>query len=176
MGYTGGDQPDPTYYHLGDHTESVEILFNPEQISYQELLDIFWSAHHPDQRPWSRQYMAAIFTHTPEQRRLALASLARVKQRFHGRVFTEILPAKRFYPAEDYHQKYYLRQFPELLREFQSIYPSPTDFRDSTAAARINGYLGGNLPADGSSPDLDRLGLAPAGRRLLARIIDNRHP
>jgi len=141
VGYTGGNKENPTYRALGDHAESVEIDYDPAVISYGELLEIFWKSHDPGSRPWSRQYMSAIFYHSEEQKKLALESMKREEERKHGKIYTEISPASRFYRAEDYHQKYYLRQRPELIRELKAIYPSNEDFQDSTVAARLNGYL-----------------------------------
>ena len=90
---------------------------------------------------WSRQYMAAIFYHNEEQKKLALESRKREEAKTAGKIYTEIAPASKFYRAEDYHQKYYLRQRPDLMGELKAIYPSNEDFQDSTAAARLNGYL-----------------------------------
>jgi len=81
-------------------------------------------------------------------------------------VYVEIRPVT-FWPAEDYHQKYYLRQTPALLREFARMYPDDADLRDSTAAARVNGYLGGAGPP---AEALDRLGLSPEGQRYLRNV------
>jgi peptide-methionine (S)-S-oxide reductase len=65
-------QENPTYHSLGDHSETIQIEYDPEQISYEELLDIFWSAHNPTARPWSRQYASFVFYHDETQRELAL--------------------------------------------------------------------------------------------------------
>jgi len=72
VGYAGGTQPHPTYHTLGDHTETIEIDFDPGVISYEKLLDIFWRSHHPGQPAWSRQYRAVIFYHGERQKALAL--------------------------------------------------------------------------------------------------------
>ena len=82
-------------------------------------------------------------------------------------MYTRILPLERFYRAENYHQKYYLRQNPTLIREFNAIYPDPHQLINSTAAARVNGYLGGHAPLEKIRLRLDRLGLSPEGRRRL---------
>ncbi len=141
VGYTGGNKENPTYHTLGDHTESIEVDYDPSIISYADLLKVFWEAHDPGSRSWSRQYMSAIFYHDEEQKKLALESRKLEEERTRGKIYTEISPAPRFYRAEDYHQKYYLRQRPELIRELKAIYPSNEDFEDSTVAARLNGYL-----------------------------------
>jgi len=91
---------------MGDHTETLQIDFDPSQISYEELLDIFWASHRPTNPPRSRQYMSAILYHSEEQRRAAEASRDRIAAAI-GNVFTRIAPFERFYLAEEYHQKYY---------------------------------------------------------------------
>ena len=78
MGYSGGSRKDPTYNSLGDHTETLEIDFDPARVSYKELLEVFWKNHSPRTASWSRQYMAAVFVHDDEQKRLAGESRDRV--------------------------------------------------------------------------------------------------
>jgi peptide-methionine (S)-S-oxide reductase len=167
VGYAGGTQPHPTYRSLGDHTETIEIDFDPAVISYENLLDIFWRSHHPGQPAWSRQYRAVIFYHGEWQKALALKTRDQVAARLHSPVATEILPAGSFTLAEGYHQKYYLRQSPDLLAEFEAIYPTPEALAGSTAAARVNGYLAGyGAPAE-LQGELDGLGLSSNSRRKL---------
>ncbi|MEA2166291.1 MAG: peptide-methionine (S)-S-oxide reductase [Thermoanaerobaculia bacterium] len=115
-GYTGGRIDKPTYEEVSagytGHREAVEIVFDPALISYQVLLNIYW--HNVDPFDHSGQfcdhggqYRTAIFVHDAEQKRLAEASKQAVGVRFHRDVTTDILPAGRFYPAEEYHQDYY---------------------------------------------------------------------
>ena len=105
VGYAGGSQENPTYYKLGDHTETVEIDYDPNSISYEELLDIFWGSHNPARPALSVQYKSAIFYHNEDQKRLALESKERLEAELNMAILTEILPYSRFYLAEDYHQK-----------------------------------------------------------------------
>ena len=86
------------------------------QVSYAELLDLFWKTHNPCARPGSRQYMSAVFYHNEEQKRLALATRDREAARRGSPVTTQILPATEFWLAEDYHQKYMLRRRSNLMR------------------------------------------------------------
>jgi peptide-methionine (S)-S-oxide reductase len=169
VGYTGGTTRNPTYRHLGDHTETVEIDFDPARVSYRDLLRVFWSSHNPGQQPWSRQYRAAVFYHDAGQQRLAEQTRAEVAARTGRPVFTDILPAGKFYLAEDYQQKYYLRYAPELLQEYRAIYPDIRDFVNSTAAARVNGFVAGHGSRAQLQQELDLLGLSPQGRKLLAQ-------
>ena len=120
-------------------------------MSYEQLLRIFWDSHNPYQRGWSTQYKNALFYHNDEQKRLAEASLQRLQDRGERSVRTELIPASEFYPAEDYHQKYYLRRHSGLMREFAHL--SDEEFMRSTAAARVNGLVAGY----GDTGFLDRL-------------------
>jgi len=117
-GYTGGHQKNPTYQEVSaggtGHAEAVEIRFDPDKISYGELLDVFW--HNIDPITANRQfcdsgsqYRSAIFYHNEEQQRLAEQSKRALEQssRFSQPIVTQIVPATTFYPAETYHQDYY---------------------------------------------------------------------
>jgi len=117
VGYTGGRTAAPTYEQVchGDtgHAEAVEVEFDPSQVSYEQLLDTFWSAHDPTtanrQGPdVGEQYRSAIFFCSPEQKQAAIASKADLEQsgRLKKPVVTQISAASAFNPAEDYHQQY----------------------------------------------------------------------
>lgn len=169
VGYTGGTRANPTYRALGDHSEAVEIDFDPTVVSYGDLLEIFWKSHDPGSRSPSRQYRSSIFYHGEEQRRLALES-RNEKEAGIGKVYTEILPATTFYPAEAYHQKYYLRQRLDLLRELQKIYPGEKDLVDSKAAALINSYLAGNGSCAATRSELKEL-LPPGNGERVRELL-----
>ena len=117
VGYTGGTKPNPTYEQVctgkTGHAEAVEITYDSSQISYSQLLDVFWKNIDPttlNQQFADRgtQYRTAIFYHNEEQKRLAIASKEKWEKsgKFNGPLVTEIVPAFPFYPAEDYHQQY----------------------------------------------------------------------
>lgn len=117
VGYTGGTTDHPTYQDVctgtTGHAEAVDIDFDPERISYEELLDVFWSIHDPTTKDRQgpdvgSQYRSAIFVHGPEQRAAAEAALkARQDMRTDGRtIVTQIADAPTFWPAEDYHQRF----------------------------------------------------------------------
>ncbi|HET9402455.1 MAG TPA: peptide-methionine (S)-S-oxide reductase MsrA [Candidatus Acidoferrales bacterium] len=117
-GYIGGHTQDPTYQDVctdrTGHAEAVEVEFDPAKISYDKLLDAFWSLHDPTtpnrQGPdVGTQYRSAIFYHDAEQEKAAIASRERAQKsgRFRRPIVTEIVPAEKFYPAEEYHQRYY---------------------------------------------------------------------
>lgn len=167
VGYAGGTSCSPTYRDIGDHSETVQIDFDPARITYEELLEVFWASHDAAAKPWSRQYMSMIFYHSAEQKDLALASLQREEGRLQRKVHTEVVEYGGFYLAEDYHQKYYLQMHPDLLDEFEAMYPEMGDLIRSTAAARVNGYLGGNGTLGSLQEQIDSFGLSEAAMERL---------
>ena len=117
VGYAGGTQENPTYHDVctdkSGHAEVVEIEFDPSQVSYDKLLDVFWSNHNPTtlnrQGPdVGTQYRSVIFYHSPEQRSAAAASKEKVEKsgRFNRPIVTQIESASKFWRAEEYHQRY----------------------------------------------------------------------
>ena len=117
-GYTGGAALNPTYAEVSSgatgHAEAVQIVYDPAQVSYARLLEVFWRNIDPTQpdgqfADHGRQYRTAVFYHSDEQRRQAEASKVALASsgQFTKPIVTEIIPAGPFYPAEDYHQDYY---------------------------------------------------------------------
>ena len=139
-------------------------------ISYAELLDVFWSAHNPGSPSFSRQYRSAIFFHDERQRRLAEES----KKQQERRVFTDIEPLSRFYMAEGYHQKYYLRSVDLLMDELGTRYPEERGFVDSTVAARLNGYVGGFGSLEQLERELESFGLSEQAQQYLRKRVSGR--
>lgn len=170
VGYAGGKLKNPTYHHLGDHSESIQIDYDPTKISYEKLLEVFWSSHNPTQRSWSTQYKAAIFYHNEEQKRLAIETRDREAAKRKSKIMTEILPATEFYRAEAYHQKHRLRGEPAVMKELQALYPSDEDLVNSTAAARLNGYLDGYGAIGSLEEELDDLGVS---REAAGKLLDS---
>jgi len=174
VGYSGGQKKDPTYRSIGDHSETIEIDYDPARMSYKDLLLVFWQSHDPTYKAWSRQYMSAIFYQNDEQRKLAFETKAFEENQRNQKIHTEIVPYGKFYLAEDYHQKYELRRHSDLMKEFKAMYPRDIDFVNSTAAARINGYVGGHGKPDDFEAAIEKLGLSAAGRERLVAISKRR--
>jgi peptide-methionine (S)-S-oxide reductase len=114
-GYEGGTLENPTYEdvcsHTTGHAEVVEVTYDPERISYDELLRVFWAKHDPTQlnrQGWDigDQYRSVVFVHDEEQREAAEQSKAEQQKRYRAPIVTQIEPAQTFYVAEDYHQQY----------------------------------------------------------------------
>jgi len=95
VGYAGGTTENPTYYSIGDHSETIQIDYNPDLLTYSELLEVFWNSHDPSTRSFSRQYKSIIFFHNEQQQRLALDSMRR--QQVEKSVYTEIVPFSEFF-------------------------------------------------------------------------------
>lgn len=106
VGYAGGTEENPTYENVGGHTETVEVTYDPERISYEEILGYFWKAHNPTV-PHKTQYQSIIFYHDDAQKDAAEKSKAEEERRRGAKVLTEIRPAGTLWRAEEYHQKYY---------------------------------------------------------------------
>jgi peptide-methionine (S)-S-oxide reductase len=117
VGYIGGHTKNPTYKEVctdtTGHAEAVLVTFDPNEITYEELLEVFWSNHNPTtlnrQGPdVGTQYRSAIFYHSEAQKAAAEASKAAMEKsgRYSRPIVTEIVPAQTFYPAEEYHQRY----------------------------------------------------------------------
>lgn len=117
VGYTGGHVANPSYElvcsHTTGHAEAVEVTFDPDRVSYEDLLEVFWTNHNPTTKnrqglDIGSQYRSAIFFHSPEQEAAALRTKEEQQEKLHWpkRIVTEIVPAAEFYEAEDYHQQY----------------------------------------------------------------------
>lgn len=171
VGYTGGSTEGPTYHNLGDHSETVQLDFDPSVITYEELLEVFFASHDSAYCGSSRQYMSAIFFHAEDQERAAQEAKAKETQRLGKTVQTQILPASTFYLAEDYHQKYALQSDSVVMGDFRRMYADIIDIVDSTAATRANAYLYGCGTLEQLRRELDSLGLSEEGkRRLVSRL------
>jgi peptide-methionine (S)-S-oxide reductase len=115
VGYSGGSLENPTYEdvcsHTTGHAEVVEVTYDPERVSYDQLLQVFWRKHDPTQlnrQGWDigDQYRSVLFFHDEEQQEAALASKAHEQASYKAPVVTQVEPAETFYEAEDYHQQY----------------------------------------------------------------------
>lgn len=159
----------PDYENIGDHTESVEVEFDPAQVTYEQLLGIFFQGHDATEKPWLRQYMSAIFYHSEEQKQSVLTSIEREEARLpKGKIYTQMLPVSTFFPAEDYHQKFYLKFEDDLVKELRAMYPDFNDYVRSTAVARINGFIRGYGDTEVLRRELPSYGLSTeAGDKLL---------
>jgi len=122
VGYSDGVTKNPTYEDVctdtTGHAEAVEVDYDPQEVSYEELLKIFWNNHNPTtlnrQGPdVGKQYRSAVFFHTPEQKKAAMEMKEKLnpiaREKFQSDIVTEIKPASDFYRAEEYHQQYFAK-------------------------------------------------------------------
>lgn len=112
VGYTGGEQPNPTYQNIKDATEAVLIEYNPSIISYEKLLLSWADQHYPYNPPMKRQYKSAIWVKNDEEREVALNVLEMLREKHDGKlkVYVDLEDVKPFYEAEEYHQDFLNKQ------------------------------------------------------------------
>lgn len=145
VGYAGGTTAQPTYREMGDHSETVEVAFDADLISYDTLLETFWNNHNPVNINGykGRQYQSLLLYRDADQ----AATFNRVKERMEAAkgqaLETEIAPFTAFYPAEARHQKYYLKRYPDAIGQLSGLYETEEAFIRSTLAARLNGIAKG---------------------------------
>ncbi|KAL4379372.1 hypothetical protein GQ457_02G006900 [Hibiscus cannabinus] len=143
-GYAGGSKINPEYRSLGDHAESVKVEYDPKEINFRQLLEVFWSSHDPRQvfgqgPDVGNQYRSIIFTNGTEEGRLATMSKEREQTRSRSSIVTtQIQQLESFYPAEHDHQKFELKRHPLLLQLIGNL--PEEELEMSTMAAKLNGY------------------------------------
>jgi len=169
VGYAGGTEPDPSYYSLGDHTEVVQVEYDPDAVSYRALLDVVWANHDPFSAPHKRQYRGVVLVHDDRQREVAQQTREELESRTGKSVETAIETLDRFYLAEGYHQKYELRSTPVVADELEDIYGDA--FVDSTVAARLNGFVAGHGEDDERDALFAELDLSPAALSEVRRRL-----
>lgn len=141
-GYTGGQTANPSYRQVCDgdtgHAEAIRIHYDPDVIGYDDLLDIFFHVHDPTQlnrqgNDIGTQYRSAIFPHSPEQEAAARAAIARAQAEWPDPIVTTIEPLAPWYPAEDYHQEYFVREGSKNPYCMAVVAPKLRKFRKSHA-------------------------------------------
>ncbi|WP_433945101.1 peptide-methionine (S)-S-oxide reductase MsrA [Paenibacillus sp. SN-8-1] len=144
-GYAGGTTDQPSYREMGDHSEMVQLDFDPEILSFEDILRIFWNNHNPvninDYK--GRQYRSMVLYHNELQKDKAERVIRQCEGEGKAKPETEFSPCALFYPAEERHQKYYLHRYPNAVEKLSSIYPSHQELVNSTLAARLNGLAKG---------------------------------
>ncbi|XP_037938817.1 peptide methionine sulfoxide reductase [Teleopsis dalmanni] len=161
VGYAGGSTNIPTYRNIGDHTEVLEIDYDPNVISFKQLLHLFWNNHEYGlTTKVKQQYISLILYHDEEQKSIAEASKEEQKKKRAPEVLiTKICEKKTFYPAEDYHQKYRLQGHKDLTK---SLNLNSKLLLTSYVATKLNGYLAGVGGLAQFNAEADTLGLTPS--------------
>lgn len=155
VGYCGGSKANPTYHSLGDHSEAIQIDFDPKVIGYPQLVQEALAQGNFGGSSYSRQYRSVIFYHSAAQKEIAEKACSSVE------------PVGTFTRAEDYHQKYYLQQS-SVVKDFYAMFPDDRSFTDATATMRANAIVGGYLSKQKVEILLPLLGVSqPTGKSLL---------
>lgn len=174
VGYAGGTTAAPTYRTIGDHSETVEITFDSEIISYADLVHIFWENHDAvkDRFYKERQYISILFYRNEKQFETAKHIQTKIETEQNKELQTEFQVYNTFYIAEDRHQKYFLRRFKQACAAIRELFPDEAAFIHSTIAARLNGFVRerGRLPE--IKQEITHWGLEPAKMDLLLTTID----
>jgi len=146
VGYAGGTTPDPTYHDLGDHTEALQVDFDPERRSVESLLDLAFRGHDHTRQPSARQYQHIVFASTAAQAD-AIAAYLDGRGLTREGIATRIEQLSEFHLAEAYHQKHSLRGRQALVDTFEGAGYDDSDLQESPAAAKLNGSAAGrDLP------------------------------
>jgi len=146
VGYAGGTTADPTYHDIGDHSEAIQVDYDPSEPSFSDLVDAAVDAHDPRTQPRKRQYQNVLFHETPAERETIEG---RLDERFDAdAVATRVEPLEGFTVAESYHQKYRLRSKRAVLDAFETTGYDDAGIRESPAAAKLNARAAGHeVPA-----------------------------
>jgi len=156
VGYAGGTTLDPSYHSLGDHTEVLQVDFDPDVVTYRRLLKHVFREHDPRTQPSKTQYQNVVFASTDTQR-AAIDTVLRAIGESPESIETRIEQLSQFYPAEDYHQKYRLRSASSFIDAFEAAGYADEEIRDSPTAAKLNGYVAGHdVDIDTDLPASDR--------------------
>jgi len=172
-GYAGGTADHPTYREMGDHTECIQLEFDTEVITFEELAAIFWERHQPVNINGykGRQYQSLLIYETDSQRE-AIDRVLRNRERSGlGRPETDIVPYSIFYAAEERHQKYYLKRYPQAVEALTSLYPSHSQLNSSTIAARLNGLAKGFTNMERIKLEVEAWGIDDRARSRLLETI-----
>ena len=170
VGYAGGTTSAPDYQNIGDHSEALGIDFDPAQLGFERLVELFFASHNPCRPAFKRQYRSAIFFRDEKQESVARDAWQRQVQVCGGPPDTALEPYTGFTLAEDYHQKYLLRLAPEVLTELATRYPTREAFLGAATVTRANAFLGGH-GHERLSADLPRMGLSDRARAHIERAL-----
>jgi peptide-methionine (S)-S-oxide reductase len=139
VGYAGGTHEGPTYHDLGDHSEAIQVEYDPTVVSFADLVDVAVANHDPRSQSRKRQYQSVLFFESERERGAIETRLAEIPVP----VETRVEPLDTFHLAEDYHQKYNLRSDAARLAAFEDAGYDEAAIRDSPAAARLNAAVAG---------------------------------
>jgi len=140
VGYAGGTTPDPSYHDIGDHSEAIQVDYDPDVLSFADLVDVAIDTHAVHRQTGKRQYQNILFYATVDEREIIEAALNGLAV---PQVATRVEELASFTLAETYHQKYNLRNKRALLADFEDAGYDDAAIRESPAAAKYNAYVAG---------------------------------
>lgn len=180
VGYAGGTSPNPTYREMGDHTETVEIGFDPARLRLETIVRLFRNSHTPANINGykGRQYHSLLLYRDERQRETMEKALVSWREE-RGELAagtegeTELAPLRAFYVAEDRHQKYYLKRYRDAVGKLRGLYPrDPGGGLDSTLAARLNGIAKGYANLRAVREEIESWPASPEQKREIVRAIE----
>ncbi|MDQ0255820.1 peptide-methionine (S)-S-oxide reductase [Evansella vedderi] len=159
---------------MGDHTETIQIDFLPETMSYSELLEIFWKNHNPRIGSYKgRQYLSLLLFHNHKQLQAAYERKDMIEKERDITIETEVSPYTNFTLAEERHQKYYLKRYPHAMEKLKELYPDDHSFVNSTVIARLNGFVKGYGSLSKIKEEIGSWGLSKERNTRLMSTIDS---
>ncbi|SER96125.1 peptide-methionine (S)-S-oxide reductase [Salipaludibacillus aurantiacus] len=159
---------------MGDHTEAVQVVYDPAEITYEELLNEFWKSHSGKKHGYGgRQYMSLLVCFDNSQKKTAFSVKQKWEEIKGHKIETEIISQKPFYPAEDFHQKYYLKQYKSALEKLSELYPSHKGLVHSTLAARLNGFVKGFGTMEGIKIEISQSDGADVEKERLQEAVSS---
>lgn len=172
-GYAGGTAPAPTYRRMGDHSETVQIEYDTEIVTIERLLHLFWDSHNPDNINdyKGRQYKSLLIYRADNQSVSAQAVLRQRRSLGKAEPDTEIVPYTAFYPAEERHQKYYLKRYPQAVEAIVPLFATDDEAMDSTLAARLNGLAKGHTNLSRIKEEIGQWKLGSEERERIAQAV-----
>lgn len=150
VGYAGGSIADPSYHDLGDHTEALQVDYDPSARSFESLVDLALRSHDHARQPTKTQYQNILFASTPAQAE-TIGAVLDARGLTRDGIETRIEPLDSFFLAEPYHQKHSLRGRQSLLSSFKQAGYDADELRESPAAAKCNAYAAGRELPDGNA-------------------------
>ena len=176
VGYSGGKSTNPSYKVVDLHTEVVEIDYDPDLISYGQLIDIFFASHNETLRPYDQRVKSLIFYRNPEEYEIAKEKLQAIRDKTPEKesVFTELKAFEVFYLAEPEHQNRSLKLETSLYGEVKQIFGSEDKIMLSILASKLNGFVYGYGTIEKAQELLEVSGLSQASKDRLIEVIENR--
>lgn len=173
VGYAGGTAKAPTYRQMGDHTETIQIDFDSEMITFEEILEVFWNNHNPfNINDYKGNQYRSLLLYANELQEETIQRVIRTRKALgKGEPATEIAPYSRFYLAEDKHQKYYLKRFPNAIEKLSALFTTQEELNNATLAARLNGLAKGYTNMERIKNEIRQWPTSPSSQKLMLDLI-----